>query len=44
MERITLRRASINDIDDIYKLIRKDDYSLNKLKLKYGTSNISYLI
>jgi len=41
---ILIRRASIDDEDDIYKIIKKYDYSLNKLKLKYGTSNISYLI
>jgi len=41
---IKVRRASADDVEEIYKLIKKDDYSLNKLKLKYGTSNISYLM
>jgi len=41
---IQVRRASADDVEDIYKLIRVDDYSLNKLKLQYGTSNISYLM
>ncbi|ORX43430.1 hypothetical protein BCR36DRAFT_415613 [Piromyces finnis] len=41
---ISVRRASADDVEEIYRLIKVDDYSLNKLKLKYGTSNISYLI
>ncbi|ORX87573.1 hypothetical protein BCR32DRAFT_289228 [Anaeromyces robustus] len=41
---LTVRRASADDVDEIYNFIREDDYSFNKLKLKYGTSNISYLI
>jgi len=41
---VSVRRASADDVEEIYKLIRQDDYSLNQLKLKHGTSNISYLM
>jgi len=41
---VSVRRASADDVEEIYNLIRQDDYSLNQLKLKHGTSNISFLI